>query len=87
MLSVVTLRQQLAGADAETLTVAGQSLVASHDWTFLLGPGFCAGIGNGLLLALSGMVAGSLAVVAATGRCSASTSASPVRRCCSPSRR
>ena len=82
VLSVLTLRQQFAaGADAETLTIAGQTLVAFHDWTFLLGPGFCAGIGNGLLLgsimyasgllprrlAVFGMVAGSLAVVAATG--------------------
>jgi hypothetical protein len=81
MLSVLTLRQQFAGADPETLTIAGQSLVAVHDWTFLLGPGFCAGIGNGLLLgfimytsgllprrlAAFGMVAGSLAIVAATG--------------------
>jgi hypothetical protein len=24
--------------------------VAIHDWTFLLGPGFCAGFGNGILL-------------------------------------
>jgi hypothetical protein len=83
LLSVVTLRQDLAGtgADAGSLTVAGRSLVAFHDWTFLLGPGFCAGIGNGLLLgyvmytsglvprrmALLGLVGGSLAFVAATG--------------------
>ena len=38
-----------AGADAGSLTVAGESLVAIHDWTFLLGPGFCVGV-NGLLL-------------------------------------
>ena len=52
VLAVLTLRQQFAGTgvDSETLTVAGQTLVAFHDWTFLLGPGFCAGIGNGLLL-------------------------------------
>jgi len=51
LLSVVTLREDFAaaGADAGTLTVAGQSLVAIHDWTFLLGPGFCVGV-NGLLL-------------------------------------
>jgi hypothetical protein len=51
LLSVVTLQEQLAGAgaDAGSLTVAGQSLVAVHDWTFLLGPGFCVGV-NGLLL-------------------------------------
>ena len=51
MLSVVTLREDFAGAgaDAGSLTVAGESLVAVHDWTFLLGPGFCVGV-NGLLL-------------------------------------
>lgn len=83
VLSVLTLRQQFAatGTDAQTLTVAGQTLVAFHDWTFLLGPGFCAGIGNGLLLgylmyvsgllpkrvALLGLIGGSLAFLAATG--------------------
>jgi hypothetical protein len=83
VLSVLTLRQQFAGTgtDADTLTVAGQTLVAFHDWTFLLGPGFCAGIGNGLLLgylmyasgllprrvAVLGLVGGSLAFLAATG--------------------
>jgi hypothetical protein len=83
VLAVVTLRQQFAGtgADTETLTIAGQSLVAFHDWAFLLGPGFCAGIGNGVLLgyimfssglfprrlAAFGMLAGGLAIVAATG--------------------
>ena len=51
LLSVVTLRDDVAGAgaDAGTLTVAGKQLVAIHDWTFLLGPGFCVGV-NGLLL-------------------------------------
>jgi hypothetical protein len=51
LLSVVTLREDFAGAgaDAGSLTVAGESLVAIHDWTFLLGPGFCVGV-NGLLL-------------------------------------
>lgn len=51
LLSVVTLREDFAGAGAEAgaLTVAGESLVAIHDWTFLLGPGFCVGL-NGLLL-------------------------------------
>ena len=51
LLSVVTLRDDFAraGADAGTLTVAGKQLVAIHDWTFLLGPGFCVGV-NGLLL-------------------------------------
>jgi hypothetical protein len=53
LLAVVTLRDDLAGAagtDAATLTTVGRSLVALHDWTFLMGPGFCVGIGNGLIL-------------------------------------
>lgn len=51
LMSVVTLREDLAGATGgASLNVAGQTLVAIHDWTFLLGPQFCAGFGNGLLL-------------------------------------
>jgi Domain of unknown function (DUF4386) len=36
LLSVVTLREDFAGAgaNADSLNVAGQSLVAIHDWTF-----------------------------------------------------
>jgi Domain of unknown function (DUF4386) len=52
LLSVVTLRQDLAGAagaDAASLVTVGRSLVAVHDWTFLLGPGLMPGV-NGLLL-------------------------------------
>src|SRR4051794_218076 len=30
--------------------VQGESLVAIHDWTFLFGPGFCVGVGNGIIL-------------------------------------
>ena len=82
VLSVVTLRQEFAGAagaDAASLTTAGQSLVAIHDWTFLFGPDFCSGIGNGILLgylmytsglvprrmALLGVIGGPLAVLSA----------------------
>jgi hypothetical protein len=50
LLSVVTLRQDAAGADPGSLVAVGKSLVAIHDWTFLLGPGFVVGIGNGLML-------------------------------------
>jgi hypothetical protein len=52
LLTVVTLRQAgaAAGADAAALLAAGQSLVALHGWTFLLGPGFVVGVGNGLIL-------------------------------------
>ena len=52
LLSVVTLRDDLAasiGADGTSLDIAGQTLVAIHDWTFLFGPGFCVGV-NGILL-------------------------------------
>ncbi len=48
VLGVVSLQQQdAAGAGAGTIGVA---LAAIKDWTFLLGPGFIVGIGNGLLL-------------------------------------
>jgi hypothetical protein len=81
LLAVVTLRQDLAGggADRASLILTGRSLVAVHDATFLLGPAFCAAIGNGLMLgylmlrsglaprrfAQFGMGAGSLALVTA----------------------
>ncbi|WP_020388429.1 DUF4386 domain-containing protein [Kribbella catacumbae] len=50
VLSVVTLRENAAaGTDPATLVTVGQSLVAIHDWTFLLGPGLIPGV-NALLL-------------------------------------
>jgi hypothetical protein len=83
LLSVVTLRKDLAGtgADSASLELAGRTLVAIHDWTFLLGPAFCAGFGNGLLLgwlmyrsglvpprlALIGVIGGPLLIVVSTG--------------------
>jgi energy-converting hydrogenase Eha subunit A len=83
VLSVVTLRKDLAGVagtDSGSLVIAGRSLVAVHDWTFLLGPAFCAGFGNGLLLgylmytsglvprrmALLGLIGGPIAFATAT---------------------
>ena len=51
LLAVLSLRQELAGAaDAASLGLVGQGLVAIHDASFLIGPGVLAGIGNGLLL-------------------------------------
>jgi hypothetical protein len=50
LLAVETLRQGGATADPGSLLVAGHALVALHDWTFVLGPGFMSGLGNGLLL-------------------------------------
>jgi Domain of unknown function (DUF4386) len=71
VLSVVTLRQEAAGADADSLVALGRSLVAVHDWTFLLGPGFVVGVGNGLLLGYlmyrSGLVPRRMAVLGLVG--------------------
>jgi hypothetical protein len=47
VLTVVTLGQETSGADAGTIAYA---LAALKDWTFLLGPGFVVGVGNGLIL-------------------------------------
>lgn len=47
VLTVVTLAEQRSGVDAGELAYA---LAALKDWTFILGPGFVVGIGNGLLL-------------------------------------
>jgi hypothetical protein len=52
LLAVVTLRQDVAGApgaDADSLVTVAASLVAIHEWTFLLGPGLIPGV-NALLL-------------------------------------
>jgi hypothetical protein len=79
LLSLLTLRQDATGDDA-SLVLAGQSLVAIHDATFLLGPAFCAGFGNGILLgylmyksglvprrmAMIGLVGGPIAFLSAT---------------------
>jgi hypothetical protein len=60
--------------------MAGQTLVTFHEWTRILGPQFCAGFGNGLLLgylmytsglvpprmALLGLIGGPLAFAGGT---------------------
>ncbi|NUU06331.1 DUF4386 domain-containing protein [Leifsonia sp. C5G2] len=75
LLTVVTLRQDGPATGGSAAAVAiSQALVALHGWTFLLGPGFIVGLGNGLILgvllyrarlvprgwAVLGMVAGPL---------------------------
>jgi hypothetical protein len=53
VLGIVTLRRTAASgvlADPGAYDVAARTLVALHDWTFLLGPGFVVGVGNGLIL-------------------------------------
>jgi len=80
VLAVVTLRQNpSAGSDA-TLGSIAYTLADIKDWTFLLGPGFVVGVGNGLLLgylmyrselvprrmAMLGLVAGPLIIITGT---------------------
>src|SRR5215203_160565 len=73
MLALVTLRQDLAGTntDAATLETVGRSLVAVKDWTFVLGPGFVVGVGNGLILGYlmyrSGLVPRAMAMLGLIG--------------------
>jgi hypothetical protein len=82
LLAVVTLRQDAGSvADAASLVTAGRSLVAIHDWTFLLGPGWVVGVGNGLILgylmyrsglvprrlAMLGLIGGPLIIASGTG--------------------
>ena len=47
MLGIITLRQQVAGGAEGTVAY---TLAALKDWTFLLGPGWVVGWGNGLIL-------------------------------------
>ena len=77
VLGIITLRNQIAGA-AEGTTA--YTLAAIKDWTFLLGPGWVVGWGNGLILgylmyrselvprraAMLGLIAGPLLIVTGT---------------------
>src|SRR6187397_555508 len=47
VLAIVTLRQEVAGAAEGTVAY---TLAAIKDWTFLLGPGWVVGWGNGVIL-------------------------------------
>lgn len=42
ILAVYTMRQDLGGTDAASLTTTASALVAVRDWAFLFGPGFMA---------------------------------------------
>lgn len=71
MLALVTMNQDHAGGDAVTLNTVGQALVAIHDWTFQLGPGWVVGLGNGLILGYmmfrSGLVPRGMAILGLIG--------------------
>src|SRR5512141_1416657 len=47
MLGITTLHREVAGANEGTIAY---TLAAIKDWTFLLGPGWVVGWGNGLIL-------------------------------------
>src|ERR671926_355195 len=47
VLGIITMRNQVAGASEGTVAY---TLAAIKDWTFLLGPGWTVGWGNGLIL-------------------------------------
>ena len=69
VLGVVSMQQQdSTGAGAGAVGVA---LAAIKDWTFLLGPGFIVGVGNGLLLGYlmyrSGLVPQRMAMLGLVG--------------------
>src|SRR5205814_320426 len=77
VLGIVTLRNQVAGASEGTVAY---TLAALKDWTFLLGPGWVVGWGNGLILgylmyrselvprraAVLGLIGGPLIIVSGT---------------------
>ena len=66
----MTLRQHHADTNAASLLTAGRSLVAIHDWTFLLGPALILGVNTLLLASLmyrSGLVPRFIAVLGLIG--------------------
>jgi hypothetical protein len=71
VLAVVTLRQHAVSADAGSFVTVGASLIATKNWTFLLGPGFVDGIGTGLMLGWllyrSGLVSRRMALFGVVG--------------------
>lgn len=74
LFAVLTLRQDIGGmnaADPAAVAAAAASLIAFHDATFLIGPAFCSGFGNGILLGYimfkSGLMPRRLAVIGLVG--------------------
>jgi hypothetical protein len=82
LMSVMALRQELHDAsNTESLVEVARGLLAVHDQTSLLGPQFCVGLGNGILLGylmwrsrllprpmvMIGLIGGPLALLAGIG--------------------
>lgn len=78
LMSVMTFRADFVpGSDTHDLFMTARMFIAFHDWTFMLGPQFCSGFGNGILLgylmyrsgavpkgmALIGLIGGPLAFI------------------------
>jgi hypothetical protein len=78
LLTVATLANETTSANAASVVPIGRSLVAMHNWTFLLGPGFADGIGTGLILGWlmyrSGLVGRRMALVGVVGGAMLATS-------------
>ncbi len=78
LLTVATMQGQSTSANADSLIPIGKSLVAMHNWTFLLGPGFADGVGTGLILGWlmfrSGLVGRRMALVGLVGGAMLATS-------------
>ena len=68
VLSLVTLGQEDSGGEAGLI---GYTLAEIKDWTFILGPGWVVGVGNGLILGYlmyrSGLVPRPLAALGLIG--------------------
>lgn len=72
LMSVMTFRAGFPVADnTHDILMIRQMFVVFHDWTFLLGPQFCAGFGNGMLLGYlmyrSGAVPARMAMIGLIG--------------------
>ena len=73
LLAILTLRDDLAGsigANGASLVIAGRTLVAIHNWTFLIGPGFCVGVNDillGYLMYSTGLMPSRLAMLGLIG--------------------
>ena len=50
LLAAVSLGHAAAAANGSSLVMTSKALVAVRNWTFVLGPGFVVGVGNGLIL-------------------------------------
>jgi hypothetical protein len=73
LLAILTLRHDLAasiGGNSGSLVIAGRTLVAVHDWSFLIGPGFIVGVNDvllGYLMYSTGLMPSRLALFGVVG--------------------